>query len=80
MTAFLVFPQSISVQIKSNNPEAAALLVTEQAADVAEARMFEFCMSREALQRLKDDITIEYRKDGFPNNGRPSGQHSRTNP
>ncbi len=66
MTAFLVFPRSVSVQIKSNDPEAAALLVTEQAADVADARMFELCMSREALQRLKDDITTELSKGRLP--------------
>ncbi len=66
MTAFLVFPQAVSVQIKSNNPEAATLLVTEQAADVKDARMFEFCMSRETLQRLKDDITTELSKERLP--------------
>lgn len=66
MTAFLVFPQSVSVQIKNNNPEATALLVIEQAADIADARTFEFCMSREALQRLKDDITTELSKGRLP--------------
>ncbi len=66
MAAFLVFPRSVSVQIKTNDPEAAALLVKEEAADMADARVFEFSMSREALQRLKDDITTELSKERLP--------------
>ena len=66
MAAFLVFPQSVSVQIKSNSPETATLLVKEQGAHIADARMFEFRLSREALQQLKDDITSELSKGRLP--------------
>lgn len=66
MTSFLVFPRSISVQIKSNNQEAAALLVTEQAPDSGDARTFEFRMTRGALQQLRDDIVTELSKGRLP--------------
>ncbi len=66
MTAFLVFPQSVSVQIKSNDPEAAAFRVVEQAADAADARIFEFCMTGGDLQRLREDITTELSKGQLP--------------
>jgi hypothetical protein len=66
MTSFLVFPQSVSVQIKSNNPEAAALLVIERAANPADTRMFEFRMTRGELQKLRDDIATELSKGRLP--------------
>jgi len=66
MTSFLVFPQSVSVQIKSNNPEAAALLVIERAANPADTRMFEFRMTRGELQQLRDDIVTELSKGRLP--------------
>jgi hypothetical protein len=66
MTSFLIFPQSVSVQIKSNNPEAAALLVVERAANPADTRMFEFRMTREELQQLRDDIAAALSKGRLP--------------
>lgn len=56
MRGFLVFPQSVTVQTK-NDSEAAILRVTERAVDAADTRIFEFCMTREDLQRLREDIT-----------------------
>ena len=66
MTAFLVFPQSVSVQIKGSNPEVAALLVIERAANPADTRKFEFRMTRGELQQLRDDIATELSKDRLP--------------
>ncbi len=57
MTVFLVFPQSVTVHVKSDDSEAATLRVMEQAVEDADARLFEFCMTREELQRLLQDIT-----------------------
>ena len=54
--------ESVSVQIKSNNPEAAALLVIERAANPADTRMFEFRMTRGELQQLRDDIATDLSK------------------
>ena len=66
MTAFLVFPQSISVQINSSNPEAATLVVVEKAAEAADARQFEFHMTRQDLQELRESITTELSKEQLP--------------
>jgi len=66
MTAFLVFPQSVSVQIKGSNPEVAALLVIERSANPADTRKFEFCMTRGELQQLRDDIATELSKERLP--------------
>lgn len=66
MTSFLVFPKSISVQVKSNNSEAAALLVIERAADAADTRIFELRMTRGTLQQLRDDIATELSKGRLP--------------
>jgi hypothetical protein len=66
MTSFLIFPQSVSIQIKSNNPEAAVLLVVERAANPADTRMFEFRMTREELQQLRDDIAAALSKGRLP--------------
>ena len=66
MTAFLVFPQTISVQINSSNPEAATLVVVEKAAEAADARQFEFQLTRQDLQELRESITTELSKEQLP--------------
>ncbi len=66
MTAFLVFPQSVTVQIKSDDSETATLRVVERAVDAADCRIFEFCMTREGLQRLREDITTALSKGRLP--------------
>ena len=66
MTAFLIFPQSVSIQIKSDDPEAATLRVIEQPVEAADARTFEFCMTRVDLQRLREDITTVLTKERLP--------------
>lgn len=66
MTVFLVFPQSVTVQIKSDDSEAATLRVIEQAVDTADTRIFEFCMTREDLQRLREDITTTLSEGRLP--------------
>ena len=66
MTSFLVFPQSVSVQIDSNNPEAMALCVIERATNHADTRMFEFRMTRGELLQLRDDIATELSKGQLP--------------
>jgi hypothetical protein len=66
MTSFLVFPQSVSVQIESNNPEALALRVIERATNHADTRIFEFRMTRGELLQLRDEITTELSKGQLP--------------
>lgn len=57
MSGFLIFPQSVTVQTKSDDSEAAILRVVERAVDAVDTRIFEFCMKREDLQQLREDIT-----------------------
>jgi hypothetical protein len=38
----------------------------ERAADAADTRIFEICMTRENLQRLRDDITVALSKERIP--------------
>ena len=57
MSGFLIFPQWVTVQTKSDNSEAAILRVVERAVDAVDTRIFEFCMKREDLQQLREDIT-----------------------
>ncbi len=57
MSGFLIFPQSVTVQTKNDNSEAAILRVVERAVDAVDTRIFEFCMKREDLQQLREDIT-----------------------
>jgi hypothetical protein len=66
MTAFLVFPRSVAVQGKSDDPETAILHIAEQATATASARTFEFCLTRDDLQRLRDDITVVLSKEHIP--------------
>ena len=66
MRGFLVFPQSVTVQIKDDASEAAILRVTERAVDGADSRIFEFCMTRADLQRLREDITAALLKGRIP--------------
>ena len=66
MTSFLVFPQSLSVQIESNDPEAVALRVIERATKQADTRIFEFRMTRGELLQLRDDIATELSKGQLP--------------
>ncbi len=66
MTSFLVFPQSVSVQVESNNPEAVALRVIERATNHADTRMFELRMTRGELLQLRDDIATELSKGQLP--------------
>jgi hypothetical protein len=66
MTSFLVFPQSVSVQIGSNNPEEMALRVIERATNHPDTRVFEFRMTRGELLQLRDDIATELSKGQLP--------------
>ena len=66
MTSFLVFPQSVSVQIESNSPEAVIFRVLERATNDVDARTFEFRMTREELLQLRDDIATELSKGHLP--------------
>ncbi len=66
MRGFLVFPQSVTVQMKDDDSEAAILRVIERTVDAADTRMFEFCMTREDLQQLREDITIALLKGRTP--------------
>jgi len=66
MSGFVLFPQSVTVQTKNDDSEAAILRVIERAVDAADTRIFEFCMTRENLQRLREDITIALSKGRVP--------------
>ena len=66
MSEFLVFPQSVTVQTKNDDSEAAILRVIERAVDAVDTRIFEFCMTREDLQRLREDITTVLSKEHVP--------------
>jgi len=66
MMSFLVFPQSVSVQIESNNPEAVILRVIERATRHADTRIFDFHMTRGELLQLRDDIAAELSKGQLP--------------
>jgi len=66
MSGFVVFPQSVTVQTKNDDSEAAILRVIERAVEAADTRIFEFCMTRENLQRLREDITIALSKGRVP--------------
>jgi len=66
MSGFVVFPQSVTVQTKNDDSEAAILRVIERAVDAADTRIFEFCMTRENLQRLREDITIALSEGRVP--------------
>ena len=66
MSEFLVFPQSVTVQTKNDEPEAAILRVVERAVDAVDTRIFEFCMTREDLQRLREDITTALSEEHVP--------------
>jgi hypothetical protein len=66
MGGFLVFPQSVTVQTKNDDSEAAILRVIERAVDAADTRIFEFCITREDLQRLREDITTALSKGRIP--------------
>ena len=66
MSEFLVFPQSVTVQTKNDDSEAAILRVTERAVDAVGTRIFEFCMTREDLQRHREDITTVLSKEHVP--------------
>jgi len=66
MMRFLVFPQSVTVQIKNDDSEAAILRVIERAVDAADTRIFEICMTREDLERLRGDITTALLEGRIP--------------
>ena len=66
MSEFLVFPQSVTVQTKNDDSEAAILRVVERAVDAVDTRVFEFCMTREDLQRLREDITTALSEEHVP--------------
>jgi len=66
MSEFLVFPQSVTVQTKNDDSEAAILRVVERAVDTVDTRIFEFCMTREDLQRLREDITTALSEEHVP--------------
>jgi|GEM_PF-1663697 len=66
MSEFLVFPQSVTVQTKNDDSEAAILRVVERALDAVDTRIFEFCMTREDLQRLREDITTALSEEHVP--------------
>jgi hypothetical protein len=66
MSEFLVFPQSVTVQTKNDDSEAAILRVVERAVDAVDTRIFEFCMTREDLQRLREDITTALSEEHVP--------------
>ena len=66
MRQFLVFPQSVTVQTKNDDSEAAILRVIERAVDAADTRIFEICMTREDLQRLREDITTALLQGRIP--------------
>jgi hypothetical protein len=58
VTPFFVNPQSVSVRIDNDNPEAGRLVVVERAEDPADTRTFEFPMNARELRRLRDDIDL----------------------
>lgn len=66
MAAFLIYPQSVSVHIKGDNSNAATLRVIERPVDAADARTFEFCMTCEDLQQLREDIATVLMRDRLP--------------
>jgi hypothetical protein len=66
MSEFLVFPQSVTVQTKNDDSEEAILRVVERAVDAVDTRIFEFCMTREDLQRLREDITTALSEEHVP--------------
>jgi hypothetical protein len=66
MTSFLVFPQSVSVQIESNSPEAVTFRVVERPTNDVDTRTFEFRMTRGELLQLRDDIAAELAKGHLP--------------
>ena len=66
MSEFLVFPQSVTVQTKNDDSEAAILRVVERAVDAVDTRIFEFSMTREDLQRLREDITTALSEEHVP--------------
>ena len=66
MTAFLVFPQSVSVQARSDNSDAAILRVTEKPVIAARPRTFEFSFTREELQQLREDIANVLLEEQLP--------------
>ena len=66
MSEFLVFPQSVTVQTKNDDSDAAILRVVERAVDAVDTRIFEFCMTREDLQRLREDITTALSEEHVP--------------
>jgi hypothetical protein len=66
MMSVLVFPQSVSVQIESDNPEAVTLRVIERATNDADTRVFELRMMRGELLQLRDDIATELSKGQLP--------------
>jgi hypothetical protein len=66
MSEFLVFPQSVTVETKNDDSDAAILRVVERAVDAVDTRIFEFCMTREDLQRLREDITTALSKEHVP--------------
>lgn len=66
MSEFLVFPQSVTVQTKNDDSEAAILRIVERAVDAVDTRIFEFCMTREDLQRLREDITTALSEEHVP--------------
>jgi hypothetical protein len=66
MMSILVFPQSISVQIESDNPEVVILRVIERATNHADTRVIELRTTREELLQLRDDIATELSKGQLP--------------
>ena len=66
MSEFLVFPQSVTVETKNDDSDAAILRVVERAVDAVDTRIFEFCMTREDLQRLREDITTALSEEHVP--------------
>ena len=66
MSGILVFPHAVTVQTKDDDSEAAILRVIERAVDAADNRIFEFCLTREDLQRLREDITTALSRGRVP--------------
>jgi hypothetical protein len=66
MSGFLIFPQSVTVQTKNDDSEATIIQIIERAVDAVDTRIFEFCMKREDLQQLREDITAALSKGHLP--------------
>ena len=66
MNGFLIFPQSVTVQTKNDDSETAIIRIVERTVNSVDTRIFEFCMKREDLYQLREDITATLSKGHVP--------------